>query len=178
MDTKKKKELWEENFNNLKGGKKKVSALIASPKGFHLFNCGSELHCQNIKIIWGNGKTVRELCFDKGDIHQNIFPDKAMIFFWLKKGRVLVAEETDNDKEPTVYVGGYDEEDNEMTILLFAHISEGKIFQYYNRGMQTPFIRIIGDEYEEMLDNLYQGIKSLIVKEVNNESNDYERFFG
>lgn len=179
MEAKKKMELCVENYKNLKGGKKKVSALIATPKEFCFMNHGNEIQCKSIRVIWGNGKTVQEWCFDKEDIRQSIFPDKVTIFFWLKRGRVLVAEGVDNGKEPNVSVGGYDEEDNEMTILLFAHTSEGKILQYYNRSMQTPLIRILGEEYEESLDNLYQGIKSLIVKEeLNHGSDDYGRFFG
>lgn len=178
MENIKKMELFKESLENLTEGKKKVSALIITHQEARLFNYGSRIPCREIQLVLNDGKNVHEWHYSANSPQKNHLPDKTKILFWLKSGRVLVADNIDKDTEPTILVGGYDEEDDKLTILMHAHIDGATLLHYYNKNTQTPFIKLVDSVNNESFGILYQGIKKLLVKEgKKNEGNVYSTFF-
>lgn len=162
-----KRELWERNFRKLKEEKKKSSGVILTTQTARIMNLGEYVRYDRIDVVWKNGETVEEWCFDNMKNAKSDPPTEPRIFLSLKDGKLLAAELHEKGKEKDgeieIYVCGYGEEDDDVALLELITLPGGYIFQYWNGRTHTPLIQLRAERYGNALPSLYQEMRSFLV---------------
>lgn len=164
-----KKTLLEKSYRNLKEGRKKSSGVVLNAQKASVLNFGEYVRYDRIDVVWKKGDAVEEWCFDHKENTKPKLPIQPIVFFSLKSGRLLAAENhgkgENGDAEIEISVCGYGEEDDDVALLELITMPGGYIFQYWNGRTHTPLIHFRGENYEDTLPNLYQEIRSFLVEE-------------